>query len=235
MSNYIQEINISIDNILPEDFSLSANWKDHMIRLNDIHEMGNKVRVAKGLSEKGLENFLRSPSVNEFFLSIQRKEDTANSIPVDSTELEIIDGRVSNIDSLNLTVIKNKRGRYGGTWGHPLIALRLAAWMDSDLEVEIYSQFLEHKIVEKRIESSDAWNKLRHSYSTMIGESFRFYHFVHVANAISEKLNCNDWDTADSDTLAKRTKIQDTLSFLMDSKVIKSREALLKTISKMTI
>ena len=235
MANYIQEINISIDNILPDNLSFSANWKDHMIRLNDIHEMGNKVRIAKGLPEKGLEHFFRSPSVNEFFLSIQRKENTANSIPAESAELEIIDGIVVNRESLNLTVIKNKRGRYGGSWGHPLIALRLAAWMDSDLEVEIYSQFLEHKIVEKRIESSDAWNKLRHSYSDMIGESFRFYHFVHIANAISEKLNCDDWDTANSETLAKRTKIQDTLSFLMDSKVIKSREALLKTISKIEV
>ena len=192
MANYIQNINISIDNILPENLSLSANWKDHMIRLNDIHEMGNQVRVAKGLTEKGLEHFLRSPSVNEFFLSIQRKEDAANSIPADSAELEIVDGIVTNRESLNLTVIKNKRGRYGGSWGHPLIALRLAAWMDSDLEVEIYSQFLEHKIIEKRIESSSAWHKLTDSYSRMIGESYRFYHFIHIANAISDKLQCND-------------------------------------------
>lgn len=235
MSNYIQNINIKVEDYLPEDFNLSANWKDNMVRLNDIHEMGNQVRIAKGFPEKGLEHFLRSPSVNEFFLSIQRKENLANSIPADSAELEIIDGIVANRDSLNLTVIKNKRGRYGGSWGHPLIALKLAAWMDSDLEVEIYTQFLEHKILEKRIESSDAWNKLRHAYATMVGESYRFYHFINIANAISNKIGVSDWDTASADQLEKRTKIQDTLSFLIDSKVITSKEGLFKTITKITV
>lgn len=51
----------------------------------------------------------RYSSHNEFFLSIQRKEDTANSIPVDSTELEIIDGRVSNIDSLTEVITYRRR------------------------------------------------------------------------------------------------------------------------------
>lgn len=235
MSNYIQNINIRVEDFLPEDFSLSANWKNHMLRLNDIHQAGNAIRVSKGLTEKGLEHFLRSPDVNEFFLSVQRKVNTENSITAESAELEIADGIVTNRNELNLTVVNSKRGKYGGTWAHPLIALRLAAWMDTDLEVEIYTKFLEHKILEKRIESSDAWNKLRYSYSNMIGESFRFYHFVHIADAISKKLSCDDWDTADETTLGKRTRVQDNLSFLMDTKMIKTREQLLKVINKMEI
>jgi hypothetical protein len=60
-----------------------------------------------------------SSSVNEFFPSIQRKEDTSISIPVDSTELEIIDGRIYNIESLNLTVIQNKRLTPAGNFPYP--------------------------------------------------------------------------------------------------------------------
>jgi hypothetical protein len=232
MSNYIQEINIKVEDLLPENFVINANWKDHTIKLNELEAAANKIRIAKGeeASRVGddLNHFKASPVIGRFLRSLEMKEGIRNTNYADSAYLE-------NNEEVSSPLIINKRGRYGGTWAHPLVALRFAAWMDSDLEVEIYSQFLEHKIIEKRIESSDTWNKLRHSYSTMIGESFRFYHFVHIANAISDKLNCTDWDTADSDTLAKRTKIQDTLSFLMDSKVIKSREALLKTISKMTI
>jgi hypothetical protein len=217
-----------VEDLLPENFVINANWKDHTIKLNELEEAANAIRVAKGEEPfregSELNHFKASPVVKRFMRSLEAKE----GYYTDSVYLE-------NNDEVSSPLIINKRGRYGGTWAHPLVALRFAAWLDPDLEVEIYSQFLEHKIIEKRIESSDTWNKLRHSYSTMIGESFRFYHFVHIANAISDKLNCNDWDTADSDTLAKRTKIQDTLSFLMDSKVIKSREALLKTISKMTI
>ena len=235
MANYIQNINIQVEDYLPEDFSLSSNWKDHMVRINEIHQAGNSIRASKGLTEKGLEHFFRSPDVNEFFLSVQRKVNAENSITAESAELEVADGIVTNRNELNLTIINSKRGKYGGTWAHPLVALRLAAWLDPDLEVEIYSRFLENKIIERRVESSDAWNKLRYSYSSMVGDSFKWFHFVHIADAIGKKLECDDWDTADEETLIKRTKIQDTLSFLMDSKVIKNREQVLRTINKMEV
>lgn len=130
----------------------------------------------------------------------------------------------------------SKRGKYGGTWSHPLIALRFAAWLDPELEVEIYHQFLESKILEKRVKSSDAWNKIRDSYTNMVGrETFKFYDFIHIANAISSKLSCNDWNSATEETLSKRTQIQDMLSALMDTKIIKTKEQLLKTINKIEV
>ena len=76
---------------------------------------------------------------------------------------------------------------------------------------------------------------MRHAYATMVGESYRFYHFINIANAISNKIGVSDWDTASADQLEKRTKIQDTLSFLIDSKVITSKEGLFKTITKITV
>ena len=235
MSNYVQEINITVENYLPEDFSISANWKNHTIRLNDLEDAANKIRTAKreetfAIGDK-LDSFKRSNEIEAFVRSLERKESNSNSVNLTENNNSPRNG--SNYFSSPLII--SKTGRYGGTWVHPLIALRFAAWLDPDLEVEIYTRFLEHKIIEKRVESSDTWNKLRYSYSRMIGQSFKFYHFVHIANAISEKLNCDDWDTADTGTLDKRTKIQDTLSFLIDSKVITTREGVLRTINKMEV
>lgn len=235
MANYIQNINIQVEDYLPEDFNLSANWKNHSIRLNELEDAANKILAAKGRSTfttgDKLDSFRRSNEVEAFVRSLERRELTSNTVNLSENNNQ---SRNSN-NYFSSPLIISKIGRYGGTWAHPLIALRFAAWLDPDLEVEIYKRFLENKIIEKRVESSDAWNKLRYSYSSMVGDSYRFYHFVHIANAIGEKLECDNWDTADEETLVKRTKIQDTLSFLMDSKVIKNREQVLKTISKMEV
>lgn len=228
MSNYIQEINLSIQDYLPENFVISANWKNHTIKLNDLEEAANAIRVSKGeeLFREGseLNHFKASPVVKRFMRSLEAKE----GYYTDSVYLE-------NNDEVSSPLIINKRGRYGGTWAHPLIALRFAAWLDPDLEVEIYNQFMIHKITEHRDESAQGFNALRRAYYDKTNGAAPRHHYIQFSNAIKQKLNCTDWNTADTETLERRTKLENQLATLLDSGIINTYTDVITTIEKLKI
>ena len=237
MSNYIQEINLSIQDYLPENFVINANWKNHTIKLNDLEEAANKIRIAKGeeASRVGddLNHFKASPVIGRFLRSLEMKEGIRNTNYADSAYLE--NSLTDRREEVSSPLIINKRGRYGGTWAHPLVALRFAAWLDPDLEVEIYNQFMIHKITEHRDESAQGFNSLRRAYYDKTNGAAPRHHYIQFSNAIQQKLNCNNWDTADTETLSRRTTLENQLATLLDSGIINTYTDVITTIEKLKI
>ena len=227
MSNYIQEINLSIQDYLPENFVISANWKNHTIRLNQLEEAANAIRVAKGeepfKAGSELNHFKESTVVKGFIRSLEVSE----GYSPDS-------GEINNL-AVSSPLIISKKGKYGGTWAHPLIALRFAAWLDPDLEVEIYKQFMLHKITEHRDESAQGFNALRRAYYDKTNGTAPRHHYIQFSNAMQKKLNCTDWDTADTETLSRRTTLENQLATLLDSGIINTYNDVINTIEKLKI
>lgn len=232
MANYIQEINLKVEDYLPENFVITANWKDHTIKLNQLEDAANTIRVAKGQEPfrvgSELSNFKTSPVIKKFVSALDASISGQNLIYIDSMYLE-------NSDEVSSPLIINKRGRYGGTWVHPLIALRFAAWLDPDLEVEIYKQFMLNKITERRDESAQGFNSLRRAYYDKTDGSAPMHHYIQFSNAMQKKLNCTNWDTADTETLERRTKLENQLATLLDSGIINTYNDVMNTIEKLKI
>ena len=44
--------------------------------------------------------------------------------------------------SLTIEVIKTKRGKYGGTFAHNIIALDFAAWLSVEFKVKVYTEYM---------------------------------------------------------------------------------------------
>lgn len=235
MANNIQEINLSIQDYLPENMVISANWKNHTIRLNDLEEAANAIRVAKGeepfaIGDR-LKSFRRSNEIEAFTRSLERSLIDSNSVSATQNNNQSRD--VSNYFSSPLII--SKTGRYGGTWAEPMIALRFAAWLDPDLEVEIYKQFMIHKITERRDESAQGFNALRRAYYDKTNGAAPRHHYIQFSNAMQKKLNCTDWDTADTETLSRRTTLENQLATLLDSGIINTYNDVIEMIEKLKI
>ena len=141
-TNQMMEVNIG-------GFTLPIGHKTQMGSLNALWAYGNGLRKAKGLSELRLDNYLSSPDTIEFLLAVEKRYGTGYSKSLESSELEIpIDTGDSNLSPKHsltieydrktghakvvggeLSIIKTKRGKYGGTWAH-LQVLTHAAGMD---------------------------------------------------------------------------------------------------------
>jgi len=159
-TNQMMEVNIG-------GFTLPIGHKTQMGSLNALWAYGNGLRKAKGLSELRLDNYLSSPDTIEFLLAVEKRYGTGYSKSLESRELEIpIDTGDSNLSpkqSLTieydrktghakiiggeLSIIKTKRGKYGGTWAHLQVLTHAAGKLNADFLVEIIHVFLNDKIL----------------------------------------------------------------------------------------
>ena len=239
MNNKILEVQLC-DNTLPMNTVLPkflANPDTGMVCLNDIYELGNRVRELRGYSRKSLRDFIRSKSVVEFLISLEKKENitmgASHSLEFDSK------GRVLNIEELNLKYFHTREGINGGTWTHPLVALKALGNLDTDIEVLAYEQLYTLGIMGQRIDSSDSFKELnttyRNCHSWRVVNSFEY---SNIANAVADKVGMpkkpkgqkdfNRWNSATAEQLGLRSMIQDNLVYLLETKqILKMKEVLI--------
>lgn len=60
---------------------------------------------------------------------------------------------------LEKKVIQKKNGMYGGTWGHPLIALELQRWLDPEFTLECDLNLTKYYNVQKIVNDYDKMKK----------------------------------------------------------------------------
>jgi len=58
-----------------------------------------------------------------------------------STTEAFIESLCTNLNSAPALIIETKRGKGGGTWIHPLLAIKLAEWLSPDFEVFVKQTF----------------------------------------------------------------------------------------------
>lgn len=228
MSNNLLEVNIdyTIDETQQIENVITADTTNSLVRLNDIFAIGNQIREARGEPPALMKTFVGSKDTIRFIIALEEREaqKAGESILLDSRTLEITSsGQVKNLNSLNLKYLKTRTGRHrSGTWAHPLVALKAAAWCDARLEVRILEEFLENRIIEKRIESAQGYRSLSDAYKARAGKWFSKGHLIQFAKAFKTKLNCKDWDSADSETLDKRATLESKLVELLDANILKN-------------
>jgi|18_taG_2_1085343.scaffolds.fasta_scaffold01030_3 hypothetical protein len=166
---------------------LRQNHKTGFFNITDLVKIGNKYRDIQGSNKKAIADYLKLDSTKEFIKKIAEKE-------------KVVD------------VVHSKKGKYGGTWAHPLIMIDVAMWINSDFKYEAL-KYLEDRLIENRDNSGDSYKKM----SSVLYEKFEYnkIHFLirEIAKRIKDVLKVEDWNKATSDQLKDRDKIHNNIIY----------------------
>ncbi len=138
------------------DLILPIEHSTMMGSLNTLWDYGNTIRRMKGLTALEMQNYVRSPEVLEFAVVIERNLKTVESTVYDLHVESDAFGRAV-IAGGELTVIRTKRGKGGGTWAHLYLLIDAAARLDAEFKYKVYETFVTNRLLEWRDESGDAF------------------------------------------------------------------------------
>jgi len=165
-----------------------------MIKVSDFLKEVNTLRVKKGLSEKNLSSYFDNLHTREYLDALALYED----IPVD--ELRIV-----------------KRGKYGGTYVHPLLFIDIALWVDPKLKVEVYS-WLSDNLLNLRNSGGDSFKTYNTALNKSYPEEVNKNTYMNVATYIQKACGVcgtkDKWERATKEQLELRDEIHTNISVL---------------------
>jgi len=222
-------------------FTLPIGHKTQMGSLNALWAYGNGLRKAKGLKELDMKDYLRSPDTIEFLLAVEKRYGTGISkcgdspqleYPIDTDSSELLPkqdltieydrktGRAKIIGG-ELSIIKTKRGKYGGTWAHLQVLTHAAGKLSADFLVEIIHVFLNDKILGWRDIGGDNYISLNIAIDNFLpgreATNSNMGIYINTAKLLKAKILGDDgkWNSATPIQLTKRAKFEEKLiSFL---------------------
>jgi hypothetical protein len=134
----------------------------------------------------------------------------------------------------NLTVLKKRAGRYGGTWAHLYILLDAAAELDSDFKVQVYDEFVKGKILEWRDRSGDSFKELNKMLDTKFHIGDKPWVYANVASDVALHVlgsaKKDQWNTARKEQLEHRTRVLMDLTKFISRGFVKSLSEVHETI-----
>jgi len=242
-TNKMMEVNIG-------GFTLPIGHKTQMGSLNALWAYGNGLRKAKGLNELQLDNYLRSPDTIEFLLAVEKRYGTGISKCVESTYLgepmNTGDSDLSPKQGLTieynkktgyakvvggeLSIIKTKRGKYGGTWAHLQVLTHAAGKLNADFLVEIIHVFLNDKILGWRDIGGDNYISLNIAIDKFLpgreAKSSNMGIYINTAKLLKAKIlgDEGNWNNATPVQLTKRAKFEEKLITLLEMDVVRDWE-----------
>ena len=212
-----------------------------MGNLNEFWDCGNAFRIQKGLPPKRLDHWLASIDTAEYVAAVERellgKSDTSKYL--NSSELEVIENKgKSTVSRLTASspLFKTRKGRYGGTWAHLYILIDAATWLDADFKVQVYKTFIEGKMLQRRDEGGENFKAVNIAIDAYLpdreGKDNKFL-FIHLANLIADKFSLpavekgkNRWNDATLHQTEARSKIEDTLTIMLRTGLVRNWEHL---------
>jgi hypothetical protein len=137
-------------------------------------------------------------------------------------------------------VIKTKRGRGGGTWGHLYIMLDLATTLDADFKVLVFETFVKSKILEWRDIGGDNYILLNKAIDQLADRKGKNNHgvYIQIAKQLREKLKLIETKgynvkEAIAEIQQKRANWEDKLISMIDVELITSYPQLKKILEKL--
>jgi len=245
----------------------------HLTRMGSADEIlaiGNQIREEKGLKPKKLDTYLRRKETwekiiklynvsveddSKNFLVNSPKSFSANAEKLLYTTLDDLpqdtQGRIKYTEvlktqQLNHIIKIQNRGKLQnrGTWFEVTLLLDLATWLDVDLWYEVYSTFIEGKILEYRDAGGEAFKKLNKAIDTLPDRQPHLKPkgnkgvYINVAKMIRKKLDIFDTkgyneDEHDKIIQEKREEYINKLISFIEIGFITSYPQLKETIKKL--
>lgn len=176
--------------------SVRQNHKSRMFNANDLHVVGNELREQAGLPKKQAAAYFNLESTKELI----------NQICI-----------VENLTSDD--VKKSTRGKFGGTWVHPILFADMAMWYSPELKVKILKWVMDG-LLDVRDNSGDGYKKMSSALSKAFPKEFCPLKIAEVANTIAAECRVGNgsdrWNKASESQLAKRDRIQEAVTLIAD-------------------
>jgi hypothetical protein len=166
---------------------ISQQSKTEFFSATELVKAGNKFRLANGLSEFNLSQYLKGSSFKDF-----------------KSELENKYGNV----------ITSGRGRSSNTWVHPLLFIDIALAINPKLKIEVY-EWLFDNLIKYRNNSGDSYKEMAASVYTRYPNKREFPVYMQkIALYIKRELGVSDWNNATEEKLLKRDDIHKSIKLL---------------------
>lgn len=176
---------------------IRQNSKSQMFNGNDLLKVCNESRKLRGLSEKQIGNYMVNDSTKELIDTLCIQENIAES-----------------------DAVLTKRGKYGGTWMHPVVMIDFAMWLSPEIKVRILGWVIDG-LINARDESGESFKSAMSSLSRSFpleADKPNFYHAVarQIAEACRVGSDKDKWQRASENQLTLRDSIHEYISVLAD-------------------
>lgn len=170
------------------DGVIQQDHKTGFLNTKNMIDLGNQYRKSMSLAPVRLDSYLKSNKTKEFIEQILEQEKIT-------------------------TVMNSKRGKYGGTWMHPLLFVDFAMYVSPKFKYLAMSWLSDH-LLSFRDASGD-------SYKAMGSELEKNYHLgarigvviPEIARQIKNTLEVDNWNTASEKKLKLRDEIHKKIIF----------------------
>ena len=169
-----------------------------MFNVTDLHAIANRQRELEGQKPKQMASYFLIDSTNDLIdaLCVEEKITT---------------------DKLK----KTSRGKFGGTWVHPVIFLDMAMWYSPVLRIKVIKWVLDG-LLSVRNDSGESFKSMSSELTKCFPREFRKpIAYARIANQISDACEVGTgrdrWQSASAEQLALRDRIQNNVIILADS------------------
>ena len=115
-------------------------------------------------------------------------------------------------------LLRVRRGQYTGTWAHPFLAIKLAAWIDKDFEIAMHKTLFDG-LLELRDQSGESYKSMCQAILISYGpfhngeapEIFSQIGF-YIQDQIFGCFSVGVWENATKEQLGRRDKIHDEIT-----------------------
>lgn len=170
------------------DGQITQNHKTGWFNATELFSIANKYRETQGELPKRVNDYLKKQETKEFITTIAKKEEISE-------------------------VVKVAKGRYGGTWVHPLILIDIAMWLSMDFKYQAM-QWLQDNLLKYRDISGDDYKKLSSAICQKINPAKAGIAIPEIAKQIKERVGIQDWNKATEFELKRRTGMQKDIILL---------------------
>ena len=226
--------------------TVTIHHKTMIGSLNEILAIGNSFRLKKGQRKLELKEYLSRETTWELIQATEKRVHQDND---NSENLAIINFKnfMRNNGQLEYSklipkfkVIKTKRGKGGGTWGHLYIMLDLATTLDADFKVLVFETFVKSKILEWRDIGGDNYILLNKIIDTLPDRQGKNNHgvYIQIAKQFRQKLELIDSKgynvkEAIAEIQQKRANWEDKLVSMIEVELITSYPQLKDILTKL--
>jgi hypothetical protein len=212
-SDCVQNLSVqnSVMTIVFEQGTLPIEHKTQIGNLADVFAIGNKYRALAGRAPANLTNFCKSTGTQEFIDSVAKR---------------------LGVDKSSLLYTKGKgKGKSSRVVANIFITIYAAEYLSPDFHVEVIDTFINSKLLTWRDESGDDFvtlnKEIAEHASGLLGKPAHQGHFLTLAKIVNSRIGDKiDWNTASSEQLQERSRIETGLSTSIRMGFIKDWEHL---------
>ena len=228
--------NMQMEVKINEEFSIKVSHKDGLCDLSEIFAYGNDRRIKLGKPVLQMVNWLHQLNTCEFIQAHERLTYANTEVFVENTS------KGSKYQTVgHKHCLKVGTSRVNKTRTDLLLTIKAAAYLDAELEVLIYTIFINQGILDLRDKGGDDFKRLNTAIDKyMPGREHKSSNkglYINSAKKVRKGLGCEslaDWNVQDADAVIhkQRVDVENRLIILLENGMVEGTSHLWLLIEK---